>query len=160
MNNTMILLKKVMLATFFIVTTVVAADKGAANSTNMPIDLEADSGTYDQIAGLATYTGNVKVTQGVATIWADKLTVVLKDNVAERIEATGKPVRFKYTGDKQPIEGQGKQALYKITDKTITLTGDAMVKQGIDVVKGTQLIYHLDQEIIQGQRVKMTFSPK
>ncbi len=156
----MIQLKKILLATFFITTTAIAANNGAAGSTDMPIDLEADSGTYDQIAGLATYKGNVKVTQGASTIWADKLTIVLKDNVAERIEATGNPVKFKYAGDKQPIDGQGKQALYEVTSKTITLTGDAIVKQGIDVVKGTKLTYRLDQEIIQGQRVKMTFQPK
>ncbi len=156
----MTLLKKILLTSFFIATTAIAAGNKAADSTDMPIDLEADSGTYDQIAGLATYEGNVKVTQGVSTIWADKLTIVLKDNVAQRIEATGNPVKFKYKGDKQPIDGQGKQALYEVASKTITLTGDAIVKQGIDVVKGTKLTYHLDQEIIQGRRVKMTFQPK
>lgn len=141
----------------------VAADKTAneaPKSTEMPIDLEADKGTYDQLAGLAVYEGNVKVTQGVATIWADKLTIVLKDNVAERIEATGKPVKFEYLGDKQPIYGQGREAIYEVVDKTITLTGQAQVKQGVDMIKGTKLTYHLDQEIIQGKRVKMTFLPQ
>ncbi len=156
----MTLLKNLLLTTSLLITTATIAAEKSTDSTNMPIDLEADSGTYDQIAGLATYTGNVKVTQGVATIWADKLTIVLKNNVAQRIEATGKPVKFKYKSDKQPIDGQGKQAIYEVSNKTITLTGDAIVKQGIDVVKGTELIYHLDQEIIQGQRVKMTFQPK
>ncbi len=57
----------------------------------MPIDVVADKGSYDQQAGIAIYEGNVKITQGIATIWADKVTVILKNNTAERIEADGKP---------------------------------------------------------------------
>lgn len=155
--------KLLLFVCLFITTAVVQAQDAAADnqaSTAMPIDLVADKGTYDQLAGLAVYEGNVKVTQGVSTIWADKLVVVLKDNAAERIEATGKPVKFQYLGDKQPIYGQAKEALYQVIDKTITLTGEAEVKQGEDIVKGTRLTYHLDAEIIQGQRVKMTFQPK
>ncbi len=153
-------LNQLLLMTFFIASTAFATDKGAAGSTDMPIDLEADEATYDQEAGLAVYTGNVKVKQGASTIWADKLTIVLKDNAAERIEATGNPVKFHYAGDEQPIEGQGKEALYELTTKTVTLTGNAIVKQGTDTVKGDRLSYNLDKEIIQGKRVKMTFKPK
>lgn len=157
------ILKKLLLIGCLAISVVSAADKPKntpKKSTEMPIDLEADKGTYDQLAGLAVYEGNVKVTQGVATIWADKLTVVLKDNAAERIEATGKPVKFQYLGDEQPIYGQGKEAVYEVISKTITLTGEAEVKQGEDTVKGSKLIYHLDKEIIQGKRVKMTFLPQ
>ncbi len=142
-------------------TAAIAADKNsAAGSSEMPIDLEADDATYDQLAGLAVYKGNVKVTQGASTIWADKLTVVLKDDAAERIEAVGNPVKFKYAGDKQPIDGQGKQAIYKVTEKIITLSGNAFVRQGTDIVKGDKLTYNLDKEIIQGKRVRMTFKPR
>ncbi len=154
------MLKTTLLITFLLTTHIVtAADKQPASS-DMPIALEADEGTYDQQAGMAVYKGNVKVTQGVSTIWADKLTIVLKDNAAERIEATGNPVKFKYAGDKQPITGQGKQAIYDVTDKIITLAGGAVVKQGTDMVKGDRLTYHLDKEIIRGKRVRMTFLPK
>lgn len=135
-----------------------AAEK--SESANMPIDLIADEGTYDQQAGVAIYQGNVKVIQGVSTIWADKMVITLKNNVAHLIEAEGKPVKFHYKGDKQPINGQGSKMVYEVPKKTVTLTGNAIVKQGKDVVKGEVITYDLTKEVIGGKRVKMTFLPK
>lgn len=157
-KNTAILLLSAALS----VPTLYAQDKNTATakSSTLPIDLVADKGSYDQLAGIAVYEGNVKVTQGVSTIWADKLTIILKNNAAERIEGIGNPVKFKFVGDKQPVYGEAKQAVYQVVTKKVTLTGDAVVKQGTDVVKGSVLTYNLDSEIIEGSRVKMTFMPK
>ncbi len=132
-------------------------------STDMPIDLTADKGTFDQKKGIAIYNGNVKVTQGFSTIWADRMVITLKNNVAYLIEATGKkdvPVKFHYKGDKQPINGQGHKMVYKVPQKTVILTGNAVVEQGEDVVKGEVINYDLDKEVIGGKRVQMTFLPK
>lgn len=134
----------------------------AQNSSAMPIDLEADSGYFDQQAGRAVYEGNVKVTQGVATIWAHKITIIMSNNTAERLEAEGssqKPVRFQYTGNKQPINGQGQKVVYRVANKTVTMTGNAQVQQGKDVITGNALTYNLDREVIKGSRVRMTFQP-
>lgn len=134
----------------------------AQDSSGMPIDLEADSGYFNQLAGRAVYEGNVKVTQGVATIWAHKITITMKNNTAERLEAVGngkKPVRFKYTGNKQPINGQGNKVVYQVPNKIVTMTGNAKVEQGKDVIKGKTLTYDLSKEIIKGSRVRMTFQP-
>lgn len=140
-----------------------ASAQDTTDSSTLPIDLEADEGTYDQLAGLAIYSGNVKVKQGVSTIWADKLTIVLKNNAAERLEAEGsakKPVRFEYLGNEQPVNGQGQKVVYFVPKKTVTLSGNAVVKQGKDVIKGNKLTYNLAKETIGGSRVKMTFLPK
>lgn len=134
----------------------------AQDSASMPIDLVADSGYYDQVAGIAVYEGNVKIAQGASTIWADKIKVTLKNNAAQLIEATsnGKGlVKFVYKGEKQPIKGQGNKATYKVPSKTVTLTGNAKVEQGKDVVKGNSLTYDLAKEVIKGSRVRMTFLP-
>lgn len=132
----------------------------APKSSALPIDLVADKGNYDPVAGLAVYEGNVVVTQGVATMRADKLTIYLVNNAAERLEVEGKPAKFEYKGDKQPIYGEGLQGIYYVVEKKIKLSGNAMVKQGEDVVKGNVLTYNVDSEIITGNRVKMTFLPK
>lgn len=140
-----------------------AFSQDSTDSSRLPIDVEADHGTYDQLAGLAIYTGNVKIRQGASTIWAHKLTIVLKNNTAERLEAEGNqkaPVRFEYQGDKQPISGKGQSAVYHVPKKTVTLSGQAEVQQGTDIVKGNKLTYNLGKEIIEGSRVKMTFLPK
>lgn len=153
-------MKKIqLLAVLLIIASSQAADQQTAKSSDMPIDLVADKGSYDQVAGVAVYEGNVKITQGIATIWADKVTIILKNNAAERIEADGKPAKFEYIGDQQPIRGKAKHTVYEVADKTVTLTGDAEITQGKDVIKGKQLSYQLDKEIIKGSRVKMSFQP-
>lgn len=134
----------------------------AQDSTSQPIDLQADSGYFDQQAGRAVYEGNVKVTQGVATIWAHKITIMMNNNTAERIEADSnksKPVRFEYNGEKHPIKGQGQKAVYRVANKTVTLSGNAKVEQGKDVITGSKLTYDLSKEVIKGSRVRMTFQP-
>ncbi len=134
-----------------------------ANSAGALIDLVADSGFYDQQAGRAVYEGNVRATQGLATIWADKVTITLKNNAADSIEATSKSskklVRFEYKGKKQPIKGQGRKALYQVSSKTVTLSGNAKIEQGKDVIKGNKLSYNLTKEVIKGSRVRMSFLP-
>ncbi len=152
-------MKKVLLAIGFCLS---AFAIQAQDSASQPIDLVADSGFYDQMAGVAVYEGNVRAKQGAATIWADKVTITLKNNAADSIVASsqnGKLVRFEYLGDKKPIRGQGQKAVYKVPTKMVELSGNAQIVQGQDVVKGNKLIYDLAKEIIQGSRVRMTFLP-
>ncbi|PID63765.1 MAG: lipopolysaccharide transport periplasmic protein LptA [Gammaproteobacteria bacterium] len=131
-------------------------------SATMPIDLVADSGFYDQMAGIAVYEGNVRAKQGDATIWAHKITITLKNNAADVIEAIGNKkslVRFEFKGDKQPIKGQGQKATYQVPKKIVTLSQNAKIEQGKDLIKGNKLTYDLSKEIIRGSRVQMTFLP-
>lgn len=134
-----------------------------AKDNNAPIDLTADEGVYDQQSNRATYSGNVRVKQGGATLYADKLVIFLSpDQSAERLEAEGKksPVKLEYKGDKQPIKGQGQRVVYRVKENLVVLSGNAKITQGSDTISGNQLSYHLDKEVIGGQRVKMTFKPK
>ncbi len=151
--------KYLLLLIFGLLGMAIAAEKTAEKSSTMPIDVVADKGSYDQQAGFAIYEGNVKITQGVATIWADKVTVILKNNTAERIEADGKPTKFDYRGEKQPIKGSASHVVYEVLSKTVELSGNAVITQGKDNIKGSRLSYNLDKEVIEGSRVKMTFQP-
>ncbi len=129
-----------------------------AQSSGLPIDLEADSGYFDQVSGRAVYEGNVKVTQGVATLWAHKIVITMKAGAAEKLEATGsaqKPVKFEYKGEKQPIKGQGSSVVYRVKEKVVRLSGNAKIEQGKDTIKGKQLTYHLDKEVIKGSKVRI-----
>lgn len=148
-----------MIKGFLLLSSVLLTANVVAQESGQAIDLVADKGSYDQQAGIAVYEGNVKVTQGVATFWADKLTIYLKNNTAERIEAVGKPVKFNYKGEKQPIDGEGNHVVYKVLPKIVSLSGNAVVKQGKDTIKGKTLTYDLGKETIGGTRVKMTFLP-
>ncbi len=61
---------------------------------------------------------------------------------------------------KQPIKGSAAHVVYEVLSKTVELTGNAVITQGKDSIKGNRLSYNLDKEIIEGSRVKMTFQPR
>lgn len=128
-------------------------------SSDKPIGLVADKGYYDQQTGLAVYEGNVVVTQKDIVIWSDKLTILLTNGAAQHIEAEGNPVKFEYKGQKKLIKGHAKRVDYEVSNKQVTLTGNAMVMQGSDKILGDKLTYNLENERIGGSRIKMTFSP-
>ena len=72
-----------------------------------PIHLEASRGQLDQKTGISVYEGNVVITQGSMRLTADTVTIHVKDNNFQRMEATGAPVnlRYKPTVDKPEIQG-------------------------------------------------------
>ncbi len=157
------LILKALLLGAFLTNIVLAQETSNASSskdsTKQPIDVIADSGSYDQLKQIAIYQGNVEVTQGVSTIFADKITVHFKNNEAEEIIAIGKPLKFVFKGDKLPIYGEGNNAKYIILSKTITLKGNAVITQGEDIIKGDTLTYDLLKEKIKGKRLRMTIQP-
>lgn len=129
------------------------------SNASLPIDITADSGSYDQQAGYAIYEGNVIINQGVATIHSDKLEIILVDNQVEKMIATGTPATIDYQGEKQPIYGEGNTLTYLVTEKTLQLTNNALVRQGKDEITGSKLSYQLDEEKITGERVKLILQP-
>lgn len=137
-----------------------ATKKKDEQQSDMPIDLAADKGFYDQKTGVAVYEGNVVVEQAEMKVWSDKLVILLKEGAAEHIEAEGKPVKFEYKGQDELIKGQAKRVDYEVVTTLVTLTGNAVVTQGDDKVTGDKLTYNLEKETIGGSRIKMTFQPK
>ncbi len=129
------------------------------NNASLPIDIVADSGSYDQQAGVAIYEGNVTISQGIATIKSDRLEIILINNQVAKMIATGKPATIDYKGEKQPIYGEGNTLTYLVSEKKLELTDNALVRQGEDEIIGSKLAYELDKEKITGERVKLTLQP-
>lgn len=135
------------------------SDAATTSNASLPIDIVADSGSYDQQAGIAIYEGNVTISQGVATIHSDRLEIILVNNQVAKMIAIGRPATIDYQGEKQPIYGEGNTLTYLVTEKTLELTENALVRQGEDEIIGSKLSYELDKEKITGERVKLTLQP-
>lgn len=132
-----------------------------AQTQTLPIELNADHGEYDVQKGIATYTGNVKISQGAMTLQGDKITIRLNNNQVEHIEAWGNLATFHYQPKQDPaIDGEGQHLIYDLESATITIDKQAHVRQGEHHTQGERLTYHLKKEIVQGSRVHMTFQPK
>ncbi|MBE2294272.1 MAG: lipopolysaccharide transport periplasmic protein LptA [Phycisphaerales bacterium] len=132
-----------------------------------PIQLEANRGQLDQKTGVSVYEGNVVISQGSMRLSADTVTIHVKNNNFERMEAVGNPVnlRYKPTVSKPEILGTSKQVEYNVSDAKVVMTGNARLVQGQDVFTGDRMEYDLKQDMVRAQgtgensRVQFTIQP-
>ena len=127
-----------------------------------PIYITADWMEFDQNKSTLTYKGRVVTVQGEMTIRSDTLTAdynsdmkQIKQIVAEgKVNATqGNRVA---TGDK---------AVFDDKAKTVTLTGNPIMRQGNSQISGSRVIYFVEQDraVAEGDgkvRVQATIFPE
>ena len=85
------------------------------NTSQLPIDLKADSGEYDAAKGIATYTGNVVITQGQMNLKGDRVVIRLDGGEVTSLEAWGNLATFHYVpANEPPIDGEGEYMKYTV----------------------------------------------
>ena len=161
---------------------------GTFNGLNVegdqPIAIESDQLDVDDAKALATFTGNVAVSQGETLIKTSKLLVYYVkapaadgkapaapkpdaakgalpggNNQIDRIEASGK-VYIKSTDQVATAD----TANFNMKTQLAVLTGDVVLSQGENVARGPKLTVHMDTGIAQfsgggGGRIKMLMAP-
>lgn len=118
---------------------------------DQPIQLEADSASFDQRSGVSEYSGHVAVSQGTMHLAADKATIIFDDNgVFQRMEASGNPTRFRYKPDhdKAQIDGVGAKIEYNVSEAKVKVSGGAQFTQGDAVFKGNRIVYDLTTDVV------------
>lgn len=131
------------------------------NTSELPIDLKADAGEYDATKGIATYTGNVEITQGQMNLKGDKVVIRLEGGEVASLEAWGKLATFHYVPKNEPpIDGEGEYMKYTVATSTIDIDKQARVIQDKNETRANHISYNLEKEHVKGTGVKMTFTPK
>lgn len=133
-----------------------------------PIQLEASRGQLDQKTGVSVYEGNVIITQGSMRLTADTVTIYVKDNNFQRMEATGAPanLRYKPTADKPEIQGASPRVEYDVAGAKVTMSGGAKLTQGQDVFTGDRIEYDLKGDVVRARgagdngRIQFTIQPR
>lgn len=132
-----------------------------AQKSNEPIKLKADSGEYDGIKQVATYSGNVEIEQANMKLNGDKVLVYFQDNEVIKVEAYGRPAKFAYKPDNEPtIHGQSNFMQYDVKNKKVSMKGNAKIKQGVNQTTASSLNYDLKKERVKSSQVQMIFQPK
>jgi len=108
------------------------ADMGFDSSE--PIAVNADSFSADLQAETGTYSGNVLVVQGAIRMRADEVTVAAPDGRATRMEAHGGIVVESPSGT-----ATGAMAIYDIPAQTVRLTGNVVLTNEANVMRGDTL---------------------
>ena len=133
-----------------------------------PIHLEANRGQLDQKTGVSVYEGNVIITQGSMRLTADTVTIYVKDNNFQRMEATGAPVNLRYrpTADKPEIQGASQRVEYDVAGAKVIMSGGAKLTQGQDTFTGERVEYDLKGDVVRARgagdngRIQFTIQPQ
>jgi len=110
------------------------------HNNNAPIDISSDSFQADLNAKSGTYSGNVVVVQGPTKLRANQVRVLTVNGKADKITATGNVV----VDDPTSGTATGDNGVYSVSQHTVLMTGNVVLKKGKDVMRGTQLTVNLN----------------
>lgn len=142
-------------------------------NSDQPIAVEADSMEVLQEQQIATFIGNVVVIQGTMRLQTDKL-VIAYDNTNQASSSTdqGSIRKIDAYGNVvvvSPTEtAKGDKGVYDVAGQFITLTGNVILTQGENIIRGNRLVMNLatgksqiksNPQTGNGGRVKGIFTP-
>lgn len=132
-----------------------------------PVEITANSARFDERAGEAVYKGNVIVRQGTLEVKGDLLTLNVDANGSlTQARTQGGPARFQQVVDanKGPVRGEAREILFDNRDGTVTLLGNAILRQDNASFSGPRIVYSTARQQIEAsgsdsQRVQLVFPP-
>jgi lipopolysaccharide export system protein LptA len=147
----------------------------AAVDRNQPIQVDSDRLDAYNSKRMVVFSGNVVAVQGLRTMRADRLTIYYKDDKktsagsAVSQEGYGNIEKMEAKGDVSVNEGErvatADEALFEQDAQKITMTGNAVLKEGENIIKGNRVIVFLEEdrgvvESGENKRVTATIYPK
>ena len=137
-------------------------DSGFEFNKKEPIYITSDWMEVDQKKNTITYKGRVVTIQSEMTMRSDRLTAVYDPEMKQitQIIAEGKVNAVQ--GNRMAT---GDRAIFDEKAKTVTLTGNPVMRQGNSQVTGSRIIYYIDQDraVAEGKdsvRVQVTIFPE
>ncbi len=140
-----------------------------SNDREQQILIEANQAIIDNIKGIATYEGNVIVTQGSIRIDADK--IILNYTPAQAIEkiiATGNLAIFtQHLDNDEDIKAKAMKMEYNAIEDTLLLTDKAELRKQIDskdiyTSNAPRILYDTKKGFTKadGGRIKISIEPQ
>ncbi|PKH25821.1 lipopolysaccharide ABC transporter substrate-binding protein LptA [Enterobacterales bacterium CwR94] len=133
-----------------------------------PVSVTSQNQALDMNGNVATFTGNVIITQGSIKITADKVVVNRPGGDSNKtiIDAYGAPATFYQMQDNgKPVQGHAQKMHYELAKDFVELTGEAYLEQLDSNVKGDRITYLVKEQKMQafsnnsGKRVTTILVP-
>ncbi len=130
-------------------------------TSRAPIDIDSDGVEGNQKENTVTFKGNVIARQENITLYANKLVIFYDGNTRKMklIVATGnvKVIQLNRRATSQ-------KATFEQDENKVVFDGDAVVREGENVIRGERITYYVDEErsVVEpekGGRVKTRFTP-
>lgn len=141
---------------------------------NQSLQVDADRLDAYNDKRTVVFSGNVVASQGARTIYAESLTIYYKEDEKKSrqpsasTKESGNIDRIEAKGKVRVVEGQrtatGNFAVFEQDAQKITLTGDAVLKEGENIIKGDKVTVFLEENrgVVEGgekRRVSATIYP-
>jgi len=126
-----------------------------------PIDITSDTVEANQKQNTVTFQGNVIAKQGNTTLYADTLIIYYDPN-------TQKLKEMMAIGNVKVVQldrrATGQRATFHQGENKVVLDGEAVVREGENVIRGERLIFYIDEKrsVMEGKkggRVSTTIIP-
>jgi lipopolysaccharide export system protein LptA len=144
--------------------------QGLGMSSDQPIQFESESLEVRDQEHMAVFSGHVIVHQGATVLKADTLNVYYQGSATEAAAPAGQGTqqvkRLEANGNVLVTSGEqtasGNAAVFDTTLNTIVLTGNVVLTQGDNVIRGPRLVINVEtsQAKMEGGRVQMLITPK
>jgi lipopolysaccharide export system protein LptA len=127
-----------------------------------PIYITSDWMEVDQKKNTITYRGQVVTIQSEMTMRSERLTAVYDPEMKQIKEIIAEGKVNAVQGNRMAT---GDRAIFDDKAKTVTLTGNPVMRQGNSQVTGSRIIYYIDQDraVAEGKdsvRVQVTIFPE
>jgi lipopolysaccharide export system protein LptA len=131
--------------------------------SDKPVNIDSVNQALDLQGNVATFTGNVIVTQGTIKITADKVVVTRPGGDSNKtiVDAYGNPATFYQMQDNgKPVQGHAAKLHYELANDFVELTGNAFIEQQDSNIKGDRITYLVKEQKMQaysqGQSKRVT----
>ncbi len=130
-------------------------------ASHAPIDITSDTVEADQKTNKVTFKGNVIAKQEDTTLYANTLTILYDPNTKKLKEIIA-------VGNVKVVQldrrATGEKATFDQEKNKVVLDGEAVVREGANVIRGERIIFYVDEgrsvvEGGQGGRVSTTITP-
>ena len=130
-------------------------------ASRAPIDITSDTVEADQKTNRVTFKGNVVAKQEDTTLYANTLTITYDQN-------TKKPKEIVAVGNVKVVQlerrASGQKATFDQDKNKMVLDGEAVVREGANVIRGERITFYVDEgrsvvEGGKGSRVSTSITP-
>ena len=130
-------------------------------TSRAPIDITSDTVEADQKQNTATFKGNVVAKQEDVTLYANTLTIIYDPDTKKLKEIIA-------TGNVKVVQmdrrATGQKATFDQDKNKVVLDGDAVVREGTNVIRGERITFYVEEErsVVEpakGGRVSTSITP-
>jgi lipopolysaccharide export system protein LptA len=141
-------------------------------NSDIPIRVTADNARLDDSQGIATYSGDVEMSQGEILLTADRVVLYRSSEGVQRMEADGQPARYRQpaTSGEGETRARALNIVWSADDNVVTFEREAVIEQDGNLFRGNIIHYDSVNRIVTaeggadqgagGGRVEMVIQPR